>query len=84
MPRGKAEEMGFERVFYVHRKPGKFSPKSKMLFPKVGPHFTQLTSQQKKIAEAGRKCGAEVRGIKDVYERRRKMGECIRKYFGYA
>jgi len=86
MKRGIAEDMGFERVFYVSRKPGKFSPKSKMIYPKVGPRFTHKTAQQKKIAEAGRICGAIIKGkytgSGNVEERRKAMADCIREQFG--
>ena len=59
-----------------------------MLYSKVGPTFTELTPQQKKVKEAGIKCGDEIRGKyrgkEKVEERRKAMGECIRKYFGYG
>lgn len=85
MARGKKTPIT-KRVFYVHRKPGRFSPKSMMLFPKAGPTFSKLTPQQLKIKEAGIKCGAEIRGkftgAGKVKERRAAMGACIRKAFG--
>jgi len=73
-------------LFLMTRKPGRFSPKSKMLFIKSGPKYTELTPQQKKIAEAGRVCGAEIRGKfkgkENVEARRKAMAECIRRQFG--
>lgn len=69
-------------IFYVHRQPGRFSPKSFMYYSKVGPHFTTLTPQQKKVAEAGRACKDRMIG-KPTKERRREAGKCIREQFGY-
>jgi len=86
MARSQAREMGMKPVFYVSRKPGKFSPKSKMIYPKVGPTFTHKTEQQKKIAEAGKHCGAIIdgkfEGAGKVNERRKAMADCIREFFG--
>jgi len=81
----KAANQGFKPVFYVSRKPGRFSPKSKMLFPKVGPTFSKLTPQQEKIKEAAIACGAEIRGkykgAANVQARREAMAKCIREKF---
>lgn len=76
-----------DRVFYVSRKPGRFSPKSRMVFPKAGPSFSTLTPQQRKVKEAGIACGHEIRGKYTgpggVKQRRAAMGACIRSKFGY-
>lgn len=75
------------RFFATTRRPGRFSPKSALIFIKAGPKFTTMTPQQKKISDAGKKCGAEIRGeypgSANVAKRRAAMGECIRKEFGY-
>lgn len=85
MPRGKKSPIR-QNIFYVHRKPGRFSPLSFMLFSKAGPTYPTPTAQQKKVAEAGRACGAQIRGkyvgSGQVAARRKAMGECIRGKFG--
>ena len=89
MARSIARDMGFEPVYYRTRKPGKFSPKSKMVYPQKGPKFTHKTSQQRKIAEAGRFCGAIIKkqarfdGQEGVEKRRMAMADCIREQFGH-
>jgi len=79
---------GLGRVFLIHRKPGRFSPKSYMMFFKSGPTFTRLTPQQMKVKAAGIQCGGEIRGkypgSGGVNARRAAMGNCIRRIFGYA
>ena len=42
-------------IYYVHRKPGKFSPKSIMFFPKRAPKFKKFVDELEKIAN-GEKC----------------------------
>lgn len=78
--------MDRRRYFLRTRKPGKFSPKSKLLWVQAGPKFTELTSQQEKIKEAGKYCGSVIRGKypgkENVKARRTAMAECIRSYFG--
>ena len=73
------------RFFSTTRKPGRFSPKSGLIFIKAGPKFTKLTPQQEKISAAGKACGAEIRGkypgSAKVKERRAAMADCIRKKF---
>jgi len=75
-----------DRMFVAKRRPGRFSPKSPLLFIKAGPKFPVLTPQQKKVSEAGKACGAEIRGkytgSAKVAERRAAMAACIRKKFG--
>lgn len=77
---------GFRKVFYVNRKPGKSSPKSIMFYPKYGPRFSKLTKQQENVRDAGKKCGALIRGkfpgSGGVKARRSHMGACIRAEFG--
>jgi len=77
---------GRDRFFMTSRKSGRFSPKSGLIFIKAGPKFSQLTPQQKKVSEAGKACGAEIRGkfsgAGQVKARRTAMGACIRKRFG--
>jgi len=84
--RSQARDMGMRPVFYRSRKPGKFSPKSKMIYPQVGPTFTHKTSQQRKIADAGKICGGIIKGkytgSGNVEERRKAMADCIREQFG--
>jgi hypothetical protein len=79
---------GLGRVFLVHRKAGRFSPKSYMMFFKAGPTFTTLTPQQVRVKQAGIKCGAQIRGqykgSGNVQARRDAMGACIREEFGYT
>lgn len=74
------------RFFVSTRTPGKSSPKSGLIFIKAGPKFPNPTPQQQKIAAAGKKCGAEIRGkypgSAKVAERRKAMGNCILKEFG--
>ena len=53
-----------------------------ILYWKGGPTFKEKTAQQKKIAEIGRKCGEQVRGIKDWNERKKALRECVLKEFG--
>lgn len=76
----------FPKIFYVHRKRGKSSPKSLMFYPKTGPRFSSLTPQQKRVRDAGKKCGSLIRGAfpgsSNVKNRRTAMGACIRKEFG--
>lgn len=79
---------GLGRIFLQHRKPGRFSPKSYMMFFKAGPTFSTLTPQQVKVKNAGISCGASIRGrfvgSGQVRARREAMGSCIRRAFGYA
>lgn len=67
------------------RRPGKSSPKGRLLYLQAVPKFPVKTPQQLKIAEAGKKCGAEIRGkypgAAKVHERRAAMAECIKKEF---
>ena len=79
MASGIARSLG--RIFFVHRKPGRFSPKSLMLFPKRGPKFSTLTPQQKKISEAGKSCAQKMRDAGTATARRTAAGDCIRAYF---
>jgi hypothetical protein len=74
------------RFFALSRKPGRFSPKSGLIFVKAGPKFTKLTSQQEKISEAGKYCGSLIdgryEGAGNVKDRRAAMAACIRHKFG--
>lgn len=76
---------GLGKVFLIHRKSGRFSPKSYMMFWKAGPTFTKLTPQQLAIKKAGIECGAEIRGkykgAGQVQARREAMGKCVRGKF---
>ena len=88
MAKGKIADKYLHRTrFFVSTtKPGRFSPKSGLIFIKAGPKFSKMTPQQVKISNAGKKCGAEIRGkypgSAKVADRRKAMGECIRKEFG--
>lgn len=87
MAKGKIADKYLHRTrfFATSRKPGRFSPKSALIFIKAGPKYTKLTPQQEKIKKAGIKCGGEIRGkypgSAKVAERRKAMAECIRKEF---
>ena len=74
------------RFFAATRKPGRFSPKSGLIFIKAGPKFTHLTPQQEKVSAAGEFCGAAVKGhfegSANVKTRRNAMAACIRSQFG--
>ncbi len=80
----KAKSSKMPNIFYVHRTPGRFSPKSFMYYSKVGPHFSKLTAQQEKVKKAGIACKEDmIKAGKDVHARRRAAGKCIREQFGY-
>ena len=87
MGKGKIADQYLHRTrfFASTRKPGRFSPKSGLIFIKAGPKFSTPTAQQKKIAAAGKACGDEIRGkypgSGKVKERREAMGKCIRSKF---
>jgi len=87
--RKSAAARKFPNIFYIHRKPGKSSPKSLMFFAKKGPKFSTLTPQQKKIKEAGQYCGSIIAAHPELYagsgkvkDRRMAMKACILKQFG--
>ncbi|MEM2446402.1 MAG: hypothetical protein QW734_07075 [Candidatus Bathyarchaeia archaeon] len=77
--------MDRRRYFLRTRKPGKFSPKSKLLWVQAGPKFKELTPQQKRIAEVGKICGREIRGKypgkENVKARRAAMAQCVLREF---
>jgi len=75
-----------------HRKPyqsgpkvgttsGRFSTKGLLFTLKKTPTYTELTSQQKLIAEKGRRCKGLLKGVKDYAKRTRLAAECIRYQF---
>ncbi len=84
---GIAKNLGLPRVFYRYHAPTE-NRASPMFAPQAGPNFTEKTAQQKKVAEAGKKCGKIIKANPDfegsggVEERRRAMGDCIREEFG--
>jgi hypothetical protein len=90
MAKGKIADKYLHRTrfFATTTRPGRFSPKSALIFIKAGPKFSKLTPQQQKVKVAGIKCGAEIRGkykgSGQVSQRREAMGKCIRKEFGYS
>jgi len=71
------------RLFIRKRKPGRFSPKSKLLWIQAGAKYPEKTPQQVKISKIGKACGLIIRtntamfgGSANVGKRRKFMGAC--------
>jgi hypothetical protein len=71
----------YERLKNTGRAGIRSNKRSSLIWMQGTPRFPNPTAHQKKIGAVGKACAGEIRGIKNVAERRQKLGACVKSKY---